>query len=237
MVSFKSSTIRHLYLFSMKPFSVTLSSAIVLLTLSSRIHAIRNLQFASPLQALTIPEHDDVDDTIPPTARARFLQKIQAGLKAEKEVRDKLQESPPIAVDTSKPDWAQQASVTARRNQSKEERMIEEAFDKAVAPFEEKLKNSKKQTSQQQQQHKYQFIGVIQPNAEKKIQWYARPKPANSKWSVRLIHVNRDAIVHDLFRRGKIDIFGRYDNTGSIDAETGLPIVRSQYVVRERSWK
>ena len=28
---------------------------------------------------------------------------------------------------------------------------------------------------------------------EKKVKWYARRKPANSKWSVRLVHVDQQA--------------------------------------------
>jgi hypothetical protein len=197
---------------------------------SSSVQAIRHIQFASPLQALTIP-----DAEVPPTPRARYLKKIAAGLQAEQQVRDKLGEDDPIAVDTSQADWAQTAARNAKRQQLQKERLLEEAFDKAVAPFDAKLSQKQPSSSSSSQ---YQFVGVIQPNdASPVIQWYARPKPANSKWSVRLIHVNRDAIVHDLFRRGKIDLFGRYTNTGSKDLETGLPVVRSQYSVRERSWK
>jgi hypothetical protein len=199
---------------------------------SSVVQAIRHIQFASPLQALTIPEHDVVET--PPTPRARYLQKIAAGLQAEQQVRDKLGEDDPIAVDTSQADWAQTATTNAKRQQLHKERMLEEAFDQAVAPVEAKF--SKKQTSSSSSQ--YQFVGVIQPHdTSKVIQWYARPKPANSQWSVRLVHVNRDAIVHDLFRRGKIDLFGRYTNSGSKDPESGLPVVRRHYSVRERSWK
>ncbi|GAX25043.1 hypothetical protein FisN_10Lh239 [Fistulifera solaris] len=199
---------------------------------SSSVQAIRHIQFASPLQALTIPDAD-----VPPTPRSRYLKKIAAGLQAEQQVRDKLGEDGPIAVDISQADWAQAATANAKRQQLHKDRMLEEAFDKAVASVDAKL-SKKQQSSSSTSPSQYQFVGVIQPNdASQVIQWFARPKPANSKWSVRLVHVNRDAIVHDLFRRGKIDLFGRYTNTGSKDPETGLPVVRSQYSVRERSWK
>ena len=78
---------------------------------------------------------------------------------------------------------------------------------------------------------------VSSANNETPITWYARPKPAIAKWSVRLVHVNRDAILKDLFNRGKIDIFGRYENTGTRDTTTNQPIIASKYIVRERSWK
>lgn len=223
------------------------SLLLVLWYWSTAIHALRHLEIASPLQSLTIPEHDDATITIPLTARGRFLQKIQAGLRAEQQLVQQQQETAAqdtaIAVDTSKQDWAHDASSQARRRQLNDERMLEEAFDKAVAPYDEQLNNIQRQQLKQKKQHKYQLVGVIQPQQDsqnknsKPIQWYARLKPANSHWSVRLIHVNQDAAVYDLFRRGRVDLLGKYDNTGITDETTGLPVIRSHYAVRERSWK
>ena len=71
--------------------------------------------------------------------------------------------------------------------------------------------------------NKYQFVGLIKKpkttggsggKEGDPIQWYARPKPRHAKWSVRLVHVNKDAIIKDLFDQGKIDIFAKYTNTG-----------------------
>ena len=83
----------------------------------------------------------------------------------------------------------------------------------------------------------YQFVGVVKRRSDKPISWYARKKPADAKWSVRLVHVNQDAIIKDLFNRGKIDIFAKYKNTGKVDEETNVPVITSKYEVRERSWK
>ena len=58
-----------------------------------------------------------------------------------------------------------------------------------------------------------------------------------AKWLVRLVHVNRGAILKDLFHAGKIDIFARYVNTGTrAEATNQQPVIASNYIVRERSW-
>lgn len=84
--------------------------------------------------------------------------------------------------------------------------------------------------------------------------WYARKKPQNAKWSLRIIHPNRDAILRDLFVKGKIDLFSRYENEGAavrggatggegggspaVEGEGGRkPSVRAHYRVKERSWR
>jgi hypothetical protein len=113
--------------------------------------------------------------------------------------------------------------------------------------------------------NKYQFVGVIDnknrknsnQDQNKVITWYARPKPPQAKWSVRLVHVNQDAIIKDLFARGKIDIFAKYTNAGipkptttqTTDGSDGnkpqqqqqqvspSPVVKSRYDVRQRSWR
>lgn len=91
---------------------------------------------------------------------------------------------------------------------------------------------------------------VDRTKKEQSISWHARPKPENAKWSVRLVHVNKDAIIKDLFNRGKIDIFAKYTNTGrqvetvekgedgeTVTKKTTVPIVTTKYEVRERSLK
>ena len=89
---------------------------------------------------------------------------------------------------------------------------------------------------------KYQFVGVV--NNAKDVTWYARKKPSNSKWNMRLIHVNRDAVLRDLFVKGKIDLYGGYKNqgmgvVGGGDGEKKSvgPSIMGEYSVKERSWR
>ena len=81
---------------------------------------------------------------------------------------------------------------------------------------------------------------------EKKVKWYARRKPANSKWSVRLVHVDRDAIVRDMFVNGKVDIYSNYVNTGNTivdkdqdgaEKNSRMPVIEGKYAVKKRSLK
>merc|ERR1712232_519326 len=74
-------------------------------------------------------------------------------------------------------------------------------------------------------------------------------------WNVRLVHVNKDALLRDLFVRGKVDIYGEYVNTGNFiteensknndDTQTqpssspqfGRPLLQTKYSVKPRSWR
>jgi hypothetical protein len=199
------------------------------------IYAAKMLRFASPLQSLTIPD-PEVKEVLT-TKRARFLPRFKAGLQAEVDARRELAAKRTSEIQdaaTSGSDWAQKALESDRARRAKEDGVAEQAFDKAVSQFDKK---SKKGPKAGKSSNNYQFVGVVNRKGDKPITWYARPKPSDSKWSVRLLHVNQDAIIKDLFNRGKIDIFAKYKNTGSTDEETKAPIVTSNYQVKERSWK
>jgi hypothetical protein len=200
----------------------------LLLLLSSLVSsalAVRNLQIASPLQTLTIFD-PEVDTT---THRQRFLPRFKAGMNAEQNTFK------PHKADVSRDDWVKQATTTERRN----EKVLEKAYDEAVAKYEQLQQQVKK--SQAHNANIYQFVGVIKKNKnntkESPITWYARKKPASAKWSVRLVHANRAAILKDLFQRGKIDIMASYQNTKQRDEVTNQQIVNVKYSVKERSWK
>ena len=195
----------------------------------------RNLRIASPLQALTIWDDKTLQkDPIATTSRGRFLSKFKAGLEAEARVSKELAEKGRVPVDAESPNWAKEASAAESQSRDAEERLLEEAFDRAVSSVKVPTKAPDRYPG------KYQFVGVIGSShrkGSKAITWYARKKSANSRWTVRLVHVNQDAILKDLFDSGKIDIFARYANTGKVNPETQLPVIQSKYSVRERSWK
>lgn len=214
--------------------------------------AVRTLRFASPLTSLTIPDRFEAHDddgamNLLDTPRKRFLPKWLAGLKAEKEARTEvaLNRSRQVsAAAVSGDDWAAKTAAEERQARNAEDKIVEAAFDRAVGAVEETEKALKKQAKammKQMPRNKYQFVGVVNRKKTaaptKPITWYARKKPAKAKWSVRLVHVNQEAIIKDLFNRGKVDIFAKYENTGKRDEETRKPIVTSKYDVRERSWK
>jgi hypothetical protein len=215
--------------------SLSLAAAVLGLIIDP-IHAVKMIRFASPLQSLTIPDKEVKDEL--GTERARFLPRFKAGLQAEVEKRREIAASRALdiqaAASSGGSDWAQRVTEADRGRRAKEDELVEKAFDKAVSEF---GKQSTKGKSSKKSGNLYQFVGVVNRKGEKPITWYARPKPADSKWSVRLLHVNQDAIIKDLFNRGKVDIFATYKNTGELDDETQAPIVKGSYEVRERSWK
>jgi hypothetical protein len=198
------------------------------------VGGVRNVQIASPLMALTI--WDDADEK-PETHRSRFLPRLRAGLSAEaiaaQDFTGSKSRKPSLSLD--KPDWAKQVAGSEQRERTAQTKAMERAYDMAVAKhdaIQNKSKTAKKQSS-----NTHQFVGVVNPKStENPITWYARQKPAHAKWSVRLIHVNKEAVIKDLFNRGKIDLFARYENSGQI-AESGQSAVTVNYSVRERSWK
>lgn len=213
--------------------SAALLCAVVIIALREAEGA-KSLRIVSPLKAMTIwdPETKDVEASTP---RKGFLPVFRARLKAESKARKELKEERNQSLQasaTSGGDWARNAALAERRRLQAEERYVDLASDRAAAEAAKSTKTSTKKRNS----NKYQFVGVVNPKvSDKPIKWYAREKPSGSKWSVRLVHVDQAAIVTDLFRRGEVDIFAKYKNTGKINEETNTPIIEREYAVRERS--
>ena len=249
--------------------SVTLV-ALSVLWITPPVAAVRKLQIAIPLQALTIwdPEcqqeqqlaaGDEGTAAAAPTHRGRFLPRFRAGLQAEVATRQTIleqqqQQTAGVAVapaDTAavstvsnNKNWASRAKAIDMQRARVTEERVEQAHDQAVAQYDAQLQELLEQQMKTKNANQFQFVGVINSatgtttaDSKPPITWYARKKPTNARWSMRLVHVNREAILKDLYNRGKIDIFGRYENTQERDAKTGQPIVSAKYTVRERSWK
>lgn len=229
------------------------------------VHAARKtVQIASPLQSLT--RWDPELKEMKRTRRELFLLKFRAGLQAEVEERKKLltqrdvQKASTTSYDGD--DWAQKVALADKSKHRSNEQIVERAYDKAVEQAEKAflLEQQQKLSSlkQKKQEQKYQFVGIINPAVEtwpfsklKKangavppITWYARKKPTSffSKnpqhhWTVRLVHVNRDIIVKDLYDQNRIDVYASYTNTGTINPETKQPIVSCRYIIKKKSWR
>jgi hypothetical protein len=218
-----------------------------LILMPENAKGIRTLRFASPLQSLTIPDPEMKDEEDLNTPRKRFLPKFFAGLTAEAEARKEvaLKRSRELqSSDLEGSDWADKLVASDKVRREQEDAFVESVYDQAIAGVDsvEKTLIKGSQTLSRKSPNKFQFVGIIDrkkaaANVSSPITWYARKKPASAKWSLRLVHVNQDAIIKDLFNRGKIDIFAKYKNTGVIDEETKTPIITSRYEVRERSWK
>uniref|UniRef100_A0A7S2VDG3 Uncharacterized protein n=1 Tax=Entomoneis paludosa TaxID=265537 RepID=A0A7S2VDG3_9STRA len=230
---------------SMKCFVALLATLVCLL---QPAEALRRLRIVSPLQALTIvdPEVPKEADGQVATWRSRFLPKFKAGLKAEMAAREAIAKQPPPAIPGGAgKDWAARAQAAEQKRIQQEESAAEAAFDQAVAQVgkDQAEKDALMAKMQPKNQNQYQFVGVIQPPSKTAatpepaapITWYARKKPQNAKWSVRLVHVNKRAIIKDMFNQGKVDVFAKYQNTGTTDPETNKPIIAREYKIRNRS--
>jgi hypothetical protein len=221
----------------MKPFQI--SAILLSLSVAS---AVRELRIASSLTALTIWDNHQFKEE-PQTHRSRFLPRFRAGLSAESKVSkesadDSDKKKARLSIDRA--DWAEQVASSNRRMQKTQAKAMEKAYDQAVAKYDDLQRNKQKSDGygSAMSSNKYQFVGVVNANAsENPITWYARRKAPQAQWSVRLIHINKRAIIKDLFNRGKVDLFARYENTGKRNVETKQPMVEAQYIVRERSWK
>lgn len=129
------------------------------------------------------------------------------------------------------------------------EARIEAGYDEATALYDARMaaREAKRGVSASQgDSNAYQFVGVVnkQSTNSKDVTWYARKKPRSSKWNVRLIHVNQDAVLRDLFVKGKIDLYAGYKNEGmgvvgggAEDGEESRPKILGEYTVKERSWR
>lgn len=163
--------------------------------------------------------------------------------------------------------WAEASAAADDRKKRATEKRIEDAYDAAVSGYDARIATKRSTLASSSANGKYQFVGLVNDGkgsttSKKKkdkssaVTWYARKKPKNSKWNVRLVHVNRDAVLRDLFIKGKVDVYGKYVNEGidkaafaaaetsgedvvaSDQQQPGMkPIVKAQYNVKERSWK
>ena len=192
------------------------------------------LRFASPLQALTIWDKSVVGGLSP---RDTFLLKYKAGLQAEQETREALNQRHEEFMnqqDKESKDWPKRAAAIERRRKIREEALIEKAYNEAINSMEATTPST---VCTPKDTNEYQFVGVVNKGSPAKtITWYAKKKPTESRWSMRLVHVNKDSIIKDLFNRGKVDIVARYTNPGTCE-ETKKRIIHSDYEVKERSWR
>lgn len=255
---------------------ITKIAAAALLLFAGAVSAIQEVRFVSPLQSLTIPDPEvleKVPESSSPkdggekeapkaqramtTPRKRFLMRFREGLQAEKTAREKLalgmaSIEDDASFDASGKDWVGQAMNADEKRKRKEDAFAESAHDAALAKYDAAALAKDAAGEKPQNPNKYQYVGLVdRNNKDKPVSWHARPKPKNAKWSVRMVHVNKDAIVKDLFDRGKIDIFAKYTNTGrqvqteekaedgktTITKTTNVPIVTTKYEARERSLK
>jgi len=169
--------------------------------------------------------------------------------------------------DGSSGGWAEASAAADERKQKAMEKRVEAAYDTAVSSYDLKVASRRSMRAAAApataSSAKYQFVGVVndgkEGNTDNDVTWYARKKPKSSKWNVRLVHINRDAVLRDLFVKGKVDVYGKYVNEGldtaafaaaetsGVDAEDGTerqqqqpgmkPLVKAHYEVKERSWK
>jgi hypothetical protein len=211
----------------------------------------KTLQILSPLQSLTFFSKETTSSAAMNTPRARFLPKFRAGLTAETRTKERLARRRELMSDDDSDSvgvgdvgWEKQMEMREKVRAEKEEGIVDRAWDRATLPFDTAATQSAAAPNA-----KYQFVGVIQPpNSNKKVKWYARKRPKGSKWNIRMLHVNKDAIIRDMFTSGKVDIMGKYVNTGqpldelkeggeerSSSSSSLAPRIQAQYSVKPRS--
>eukprot|EP00560_Eucampia_antarctica_P000509 CAMPEP_0197834556 /NCGR_PEP_ID=MMETSP1437-20131217/22801_1 /TAXON_ID=49252 ORGANISM="Eucampia antarctica, Strain CCMP1452" /NCGR_SAMPLE_ID=MMETSP1437 /ASSEMBLY_ACC=CAM_ASM_001096 /LENGTH=339 /DNA_ID=CAMNT_0043439327 /DNA_START=104 /DNA_END=1123 /DNA_ORIENTATION=+ len=228
----------------------------------------QSLEFASPLQTLTLFSSSSSSSSGSTTAsqkspRQAFLPKFAAGLAAERRVKERIaaqrkqqlmdqNEEEDDAGDYSN-EWDKRSEEAERRSMQMEELRMERAHDRAIAKLEDASTAAVTASVDSDNKSKYQFVGVIKDDEKNKIEWFAAKKKNPKSWNVRLVHVNKDALIRDLFVRGKVDVYGKYVNTGKIadplpetqeegqlpssNPKLGRPLIEAQYSVRERSWR
>lgn len=141
--------------------------------------------------------------------------------------------------------WDKKSAEQEKKRVQKEEERLDGAFDRAAS-----VVGNGKALAGKMERSKYQFVGIVQPpsgDSSEKVKWYAKKRQPGSKWNVRLVHVNREAVIKDLYGRGKVDIYGEYVNTGkkveepqkkgSEAATSRKPLIEGRYSVKPRSWR
>lgn len=241
----------------------------------------RPLRFSSPVQSYTVFDKGATTTTGSP--RRRFLPRFRTGLAAERGAGEVLADERRRGVvdfgldldddddDDETGGWAEASAAADERRRKAAERRLEGAYDAAVGEFDERVAVAAAARKSQQPAAAvakssgsgYQFVGVVNDGRggggkrdRSDVTWYARRKPGKSRWNVRLVHVNRDAVLRDLFVKGKVDLYGKYVNEG-LDEEAAAfaaadgsspsgedpdppgmrPLIAGRYAVRERTWR
>jgi len=207
---------------------------------------------SSPLKTLTI-FNNGMGTTSKrfTSARATFLQKFKGGISSqniarnemkEEENRRKKREEEGSVVLATETEEAEEIGQWEEYSLSKEEEVMrerrskmEEAFEKGFNSVKVGTKSSKKNGDSA-----FQIVGVVLP--EQGVKWYARKKPKDAKWNVRLMHVDKAALLRDMFVNGKIDVYAKYENKGRHQSsqteesdEANSVHVEPVYSVRERN--
>ena len=142
------------------------------------------LRFASPLQALTIWDKSVIGRLSP---RETFLLKYKAGLQAEQETREALNQRHEEFMnqqDKESKDWPKKAAAIERRRKIRDEALIEKAYNEAIKSLEATTPST---VCTPKDPNEYQFVGVVnKASPEKTITWYARKKPTKARWSIGL---------------------------------------------------
>eukprot|EP00540_Astrosyne_radiata_P007889 CAMPEP_0116836314 /NCGR_PEP_ID=MMETSP0418-20121206/8027_1 /TAXON_ID=1158023 /ORGANISM="Astrosyne radiata, Strain 13vi08-1A" /LENGTH=253 /DNA_ID=CAMNT_0004466069 /DNA_START=267 /DNA_END=1028 /DNA_ORIENTATION=- len=151
--------------------------------------------------------------------------------------------------DTKAPDWPEKAARYEKSLLISQEKAAAKAHEDAMRAYQKKEgMEEEPETPTEKKDCEYQMVGVIRHSKKnnndnndnhENVQWYARKKPADSNWNVRLVHVNRAAIIRDLFCRGKVDVVAEYKNMGNTrepDQDDEV-IVKAQYKAKPRSWR
>ena len=227
---------------------------------------VKPLQFSSAIQSYTIFDKSALTSPEYASPRRKFLPRFRTGLSAERRARDVIldEERRGLLQDddsvSSGGSWAEASAAADEKKKKAIEKRVEAAHDAAVSGYDRRVAAKKgAAAAKAASTSQYQFVGVVNDGkgSKGKVTWYARKKPTNSKWSVRLVHVNRDAVLRDLFVKGKVDIFGKYTNEGLDKAafaaadnggdavtdadenqQPGMkPLVKGNYYVKQRSWK
>lgn len=207
----------------------------------------KTLQILSPLQSLTIFPKEIEESSTTTAPRDAFLPKFQAGMTAETKMKERLARRRELLSSSNDSDdtigsgegWEKRLAERERLRDEQDEEIVEGAWDRATALFQSTPSTSTGVVSKSP----YQFVGVIQPpNNSQKVKWYARKRPTGSTWNIRMIHVNKDAIIRDMFTNGKVDVMGKYVNTGKPFDEVKegekpslRPLIKGEYVVKPRS--
>jgi len=210
------------------------------------------LNFASPLQTFTIyPKEKVIEEKSP---RERYVPKLKAGLAAERKAKIIIKAKEQYNMDNDDDyigeGWDKKSAQLEKYKEEENDLKLERAFDRAVAPFSKSRIFTSIKKNTPSKKSSLQFVGLVHPPKNgKNVTWYARERPSESKWNLRLVHANRDAILRDLFIKGKVDVYGEYVNTGkssSRDKEdqdspaavnNGKPLIQAKYTLKNRSWK
>ena len=82
---------------------------------------------------------------------------------------------------------------------------------------------------------KYQFVGIINEKSGR-VEWHCRRAKTSKGFKLRMLQVNKNAMIRDMLLDKSVDVYVTYRNSGKVNPENGKFLIEPKYELKDRRW-